>query len=121
MTQFPRSRRIARWLIAAAPAWAQGQTAVITGRVLTSAGQPLQGANVYITEMNVSVGTNSTGRYTITIPGERVRGQNATLRVRSIGFRQEARPIRIAAGSQTADFTLAEDVNRLEQVVGTGS
>jgi TonB-linked SusC/RagA family outer membrane protein len=128
MTQFSRSRRMARWLVAAvlaiagaAPAWAQGQTAVITGRVLTSAGQPLNGANVYITEMNVSVGTNSTGRYTITIPGERVRGQNATLRIRSIGFRQEARPIRIAAGSQTVDFTLNEDVNRLEQVVVTGS
>ena len=58
---------------------------------------------------------------TITIPGERVRGQNATLRIRSIGFRQEARPIRIAAGSQTADFTLTEDVNRLEQVVVTGN
>jgi TonB-linked SusC/RagA family outer membrane protein len=128
MTQFSRSRRMARWLVAAvlavagaAPAWAQGQTAVITGRVFTSQGQPLNGANVYITEMNVSVGTNSTGRYTITIPGERVRGQNATLRVRSIGFRQETRPIRIAAGSQTADFTLTEDVNRLEQVVVTGS
>jgi hypothetical protein len=100
---------------------AQGQTAVITGRVLTSQGQPLNGANVFITEMNVSVGTNTTGRYTITIPGERVRGQNATLRIRSIGFRQEARPIRIAAGSQTADFTLTEDVNRLEQVVVTGN
>lgn len=128
MMQFSRSRRMARWLIVAvlatagaAPAWAQGQTAVITGRVLTSQGQPLNGANVYITEMNVSVGTNTAGRFTITIPGERVRGQNATLRVRSIGFRQEARPIRITAGSQTADFTLTEDVNRLEQVVVTGS
>ena len=128
MTQLSRSRRLARWFIAAvlaiagaASAQAQGQTAVISGRVLTSQGQPLNGANVYITEMNVSVGTNGAGRFTITIPGERVRGQSATLRVRSIGFRQETRPIRIAAGSQTIDFTLTEDVNRLEQVVVTGS
>ena len=128
MTQSSHPRRMVRWLVAtlltfvgAATAAAQGQTAVITGRVLTSQGQPLNGANVYITELNVSVGTNSTGRYTITIPGERVRGQNATLRIRSIGYKPEARPIRIAAGSQTADFSLTEDVNRLEQVVVTGS
>ena len=128
MTQFSRSRRSVRWLIAAlltlmgaSSLSAQGQTAVITGRVLTSQGQPLNGANIFITELNISVGTNSAGRYTITIPGERVRGQNATLRLRSIGYKPESRPIRIAAGSQTSDFTLTEDVNRLEQVVITGS
>ena len=128
MTHSSRSRRMVRWLIAAGlaivgagTASAQGQTAVITGRVLTSQGQPLNGANVFITEMNVSVGTNSAGRYTITIPGERVRGQNATLRIRSIGYKQDSRPIRIAAGTQTVDFQLTEDVNRLEQVVVTGS
>jgi TonB-linked SusC/RagA family outer membrane protein len=124
---FPLSLRPARrWLTlailaTAAPALAaQGQSAVIGGRVLTSSGQPLTGANVFITELNVSVGTNAAGRYTITIPGERVRGQSATLRIRSIGFKPETRPITISAGNQTADFTLAEDVNRLESVVVTG-
>src|SRR5512143_3589597 len=98
MTHSSRSRRMVRWLIAAGlaivgagTASAQGQTAVITGRLLTRQGQPLNGANVFTTEMNVSVGTNSAGRYTITIPGERVRGQNATLRIRSIGYKQDSR------------------------------
>jgi TonB-linked SusC/RagA family outer membrane protein len=126
MTQFSRSRR-GLWLAAAVlgilgavPVTAQAQSAVVTGRVLTAQGQPLNGANVFISEMNVSVGTNSAGRYTITIPGERVRGQNATLRIRSIGYKPEARPIRIVAGTQTVDFQLAEDLNRLENVVVTG-
>jgi TonB-linked SusC/RagA family outer membrane protein len=106
--------------IGAASAAAQAQSAVIAGRVLTNQGQPLQGANVFITDMNISVGTNAAGRYSISIPGERVRGQSATLRIRSIGFKPEARQIRITAGSQTIDFALAEDVNRLENVVVTG-
>jgi TonB-linked SusC/RagA family outer membrane protein len=127
MTQLSRFHRAAPWLISALlgllgapPAMAQAQSAVITGRVLTAQGQPLNGANVFITELNVSIGTNAAGRYTITIPGERVRGQNAVLRIRSIGYRPDARPILIAAGTQTVDFQLVEDLNRLESVVVTG-
>src|SRR3569833_1430184 len=56
-------------LAGASAANAQGQAAVISGRVMTPQGQPLQGANVFITEMNISVGTNAAGRYTITVPG----------------------------------------------------
>ncbi|MDB4887462.1 MAG: putative outer membrane protein [Gemmatimonadetes bacterium] len=126
MTLYPPSRRAA-WLVAVAAlgfgssaAFAQGQSAVITGRVRTAAGTPVQGTNVFISEMNVSVGTNAAGQYIITIPSQRVSGQAATLRVRSIGYKPLSRPIRITAGSQTADFTLNEDVNRLDEVVVTG-
>jgi TonB-linked SusC/RagA family outer membrane protein len=104
----------------AATAEAQGQSAVISGRVTTPQGQPLQGANVFITEMNISVGSNAAGRYTITIPGQRVNGQSVMLRVRSIGYKPIAKPVTIAAGSQTVDFALVEDVNRLDEVVVTG-
>jgi TonB-linked SusC/RagA family outer membrane protein len=127
MMQFSRSRRVARWLavamlglLGAASASAQSQSAVIAGRVLTPQGQPLNGANVFITDMNVSVGTNAAGRYTITIPAERVRGQATTLRIRSIGYKPEVRAITIVSGTQTVDFQLAEDLNRLENVVVTG-
>ena len=104
----------------AATANAQGQSAVISGRVTTPQGQPLQGANVYITEMNISVGSNAAGRYTITIPGQRVSGQSVMVRVRSIGYKPIAKPVTVAAGSQTVDFALVEDVNRLDEVVVTG-
>ena len=107
-------------LAGAAPVQAQGQSAVITGRVTTPQGQPLQGANVYITELNISVGSNAAGRYTITVPAQRVSGQSVQVRVRSIGYKPIAKPVTIAAGNQTVDFALVEDVNRLDEVVVTG-
>ena len=107
-------------LAGATPAGAQGQSAVISGQVTTPQGQPLQGANVFITEMNISVGTNAAGRYTLTGPGQRVTGQTVQLRVRSIGYKPIAKPVVIKAGSQTVDFALIEDVNRLDEVVVTG-
>ena len=99
---------------------AQNQAAVLTGRVASDQNVPLPGANVLISELNISVATNEAGRYTITIPPERVRGQAVVLRVRSIGFTPDSRPVTINAGSQTFDFTLKPDVNRLQEVVVTG-
>jgi TonB-linked SusC/RagA family outer membrane protein len=127
MIRITPSRRALRQLaiaalsvVGASSASAQSQSAVISGRVLTSQGQPLQGANIYITELNISVGSNAAGRYTLTVPGQRVLGQLANLRLRSIGFKPVVKPITISAGAQTVDFTLSEDVNRLDEVVVTG-
>ena len=55
-------------LTVVAPAVAQGQAAVLTGRVLSDQGQPLAGANVFLPELNISVATNQSGAFTITIP-----------------------------------------------------
>lgn len=99
---------------------AQGQNATITGKVTSEFGNPLEGANVFITEMSLSVGTNARGDYTITIPSARVNGQQVVLRVRSFGYVPQMKPIRITAGAQTASFVLKQDVNRLEEVVVTG-
>lgn len=101
-------------------AQAQQQGAVISGRVTSEAGQPLNGANVYITELNVSVGTNADGQYTISIPGARVSGQTVVLRVRSVGFSPQSREITLTAGTQTQNFSLRADVTRLSEVVVTG-
>ncbi|MDQ6828910.1 MAG: SusC/RagA family TonB-linked outer membrane protein, partial [Gemmatimonadota bacterium] len=81
---------------------------------------PLEGVNVLITELNISVGTNAQGRYRIVIPSERVRGQTVALRVRFIGFTPEAKQIVIRAGEQTVDFVLKTDVQHLSAVVTTG-
>ena len=51
---------------------AQAQAAIITGKVTTDAGVPLPGANVFITELSISVGTNAQGAYSITVPAARV-------------------------------------------------
>lgn len=100
-------------------AQAQG-AATVTGRVQTEAGQSLFGANVTIEALATSVGTGEDGRYTINIPGARVRGQQVVLRVRSFGYVPQVRSITLGAGSQTQDFSLVQDVNRLSQVVVTG-
>ena len=99
---------------------AQAQNSVVTGKVTTEFGQPLEGANVYIAEMTISVGTNANGAYTITVPAARASGQQIVLRVRAFGYLPQARPLRLTGGSQTADFALKQDVNRLQEVVVTG-
>lgn len=121
--------RLMRWLVRSplavalllVPAMAQAQgPAVITGVVKSEFGDPLENANVYIVELALSVGTNATGKYTLTIPADRVRGQAVQLRARSIGYKADLKPLTIRAGNQSFDFTLQKDVNRLQEIVTTG-
>src|SRR5581483_5045637 len=74
---------------------AHAQAATLSGRVMSESGQPVENANVFITEMNISVGTSAQGRYTIVIPAERVRGQSVVLRVRAIAHLAQTRPVTI--------------------------
>lgn len=105
--------------LVAAPVFAQGT--VITGTITRQeGGAPLFGANVYITELAISIGTNEQGVYRLTLPAERVRGQNVILRVRSIGFKPAQKTIALNAGTITENFALEIDVNRLSEVVVTG-
>ena len=99
---------------------AQAQNAVITGQVQSDQGEILEAVNVFITELNISVGTNSAGRYTITVPGERVNGQTVQVRARFFGFVPAAQPLVLTAGNHTINFALRRDVNRLSEVVVTG-
>jgi hypothetical protein len=99
----------------------QAQNAVITGKVTNEFGQALEFANVYINELTVSQATNAQGVYTIIIPAARVLGQAVNLRVRAVGHVPGATAIRITAGNQTFDFSLKKDINRLSEVVVTGS
>ncbi len=107
-------------LLAGSATVAAAQNAVITGRVTSDQGRPLYGANVYITELNLSVATTEAGNYTITVAGQRVRGQTVVLRARAIGQKPDAKSIVLRPGSIRQDFVLAQDVNRLSQVVVTG-
>ena len=72
-------------VLALPAASAQAQNAVITGKVTSEFGQPVDQANVYINDLSISVGTNAQGVYTITIPAARVYrtgGQSARPRDR---------------------------------------
>lgn len=107
--------------VAATSARAQATSATITGKVVGEAGQPLEFANVYITELVVSVPTNAQGIYSIVIPSGRVSGQAVNLRVRAVGYKPASTPITLTLGSATHNFTLERDVNRLSEVVVSGS
>ncbi len=103
------------------PALAHAQAAIITGRVISDQGQPLAGANVFLPELNISVGTNQTGAFTITVPGTRVQGQSVSVRARAIGYQPSpSTPITLSAGTQTVNFNLAKDLTELSAVVVTG-
>src|SRR5262245_41316750 len=54
---------VAFTLLRAPTAHAQGAT--ISGLIVSESGQPLENANAYITELNISVAANAQGRYTI--------------------------------------------------------
>jgi TonB-linked SusC/RagA family outer membrane protein len=97
---------------------AQAQT-VISGNVTSEQGQKLENANVYSTELGISVGTDAQGHYTMTLTPARLKGATSvTLRVRAIGFTPQTRIVN--AASQTVNFTLKQDVNRLSEVVVSG-
>jgi TonB-linked SusC/RagA family outer membrane protein len=100
---------------------AHAQNSVITGEVVSDLGQPLEGANVFIQELSVSVATNQAGRYTISIPDVRATGQQVALRVRYIGHLPQSRQITLSkSASQTQNFSLKVDVTKLAEVVVTG-
>ena len=125
MTRFRCSRAlqfavVAFALTAGTATAALAQGAIITGTVKSEQGQALEGAQVLITELNVSVGTNAQGQYRISLPAERVRGQTVGIRVRALGYQPQTRQLTIVAGNNLQDFTLRVDVNRLSEVVITG-
>ena len=98
------------------------QNAVIRGTV-TSADrqQPIPGVNVLITDLNISVLTSDRGVYSLTVPAARIPSSPVTITARGIGFKSMSRQVTLAAGEVTVDFALATDINRLEEVIVTGT
>ncbi|PYO43426.1 MAG: hypothetical protein DMD29_02310 [Gemmatimonadetes bacterium] len=99
---------------------AAAQDAVIHGRVASDRGEPIPMANVIIEELRAGVTTGADGRYTLSVPAARVRGQDVVLRVRAVGFKPGSKALKLIAGDQTVDIVLTYDVNLLEAVVVTG-
>lgn len=114
-----------RWLAVAAamlgllPAMAAAQQGTtISGRVVSDAGAPIQGASVSIAAMGVGTYTKTDGSYTVIVPA-RYTGQSATLVARRIGFTQSTAPISLSGGSITQNFTLTTVPTVLTGVVTT--
>jgi TonB-linked SusC/RagA family outer membrane protein len=96
------------------------QQATLTGRVTDEGGQPLDGATIFVAELNAGTLTNAQGRYTLVIPAGRVRGQEVSVQARFIGYTAETKRVTISGGSIETNFALKQDINRLSQVVVTG-
>lgn len=125
MTSFTRRTRVFATLagLALSAVTAQealAQSATVSGRVTNSEGQPIPGASVVITSLNIGANAAQNGTYTITVPEAQVNGQSVQITARFIGFAPVTRNINITAGQQTQDFSLAADPFRLEAVVTTG-
>ncbi|MGQ0715436.1 MAG: SusC/RagA family TonB-linked outer membrane protein [Gemmatimonadaceae bacterium] len=99
---------------------ASAQDAVISGRVTNEQGAPLQGANVFIQTLGLGTAAGPDGNYRLTVPDAQATGQQVSLGVRFIGYRPQARPITLSAGSQEQSFQLAADPFKLTEVVVTG-
>lgn len=103
-----------------APNAAAQQEAVITGRVASEGGSPLSSASVYIQETREGTLTGADGTYRLVVPAARVTGQQVTLAVRLIGYRQVSDTLALTAGTHTHNFTLVANPLRLGEVIVTG-
>lgn len=106
--------------LASVAASGQQQEGLITGKVTSDAGSPINGAQVYIDKMNIGTTTKEDGTYRLLIPAARATGQQASLSVKLIGFKPKSVLIALKPGEQTADFVLGAQAVVLQQVVVTG-
>jgi TonB-linked SusC/RagA family outer membrane protein len=86
----------------------------ITGKVTQiGTGTPVTEATISIVGAQQGVRTNERGEYRLPAPAGEVQ-----VLARAIGFKRQT--VKVAAGSNTADFTLDKDVLQLEGVTVTG-
>ncbi|HET8625505.1 MAG TPA: SusC/RagA family TonB-linked outer membrane protein [Gemmatimonadales bacterium] len=97
------------------------QPAAITGQVTREDGEPLPGATVAIPTIGFGTTTRADGRYVLTVPGNRVQGQQVTLSVRAIGYKPDTREITLTEGESAQNFSLSPNPLQLGEVVVTGA
>ena len=109
-------------LLALVPAWASAQqSAVITGRVTSESGAPVSNATIFITSLSIGTQSGSDGAYTLTVPAARVTGQQVTVSVRVLGYKQASASLTLRGGNQTHDFKMEANPLHLGEVVITGA
>ncbi len=107
--------------LAAAPcmAFAQGE-ATLTGKVTSTAGAPVEGAQVFVENMSYGTQTRADGSYRFTIPAARATGQTAKLTVRLQGFKPKSATVTLSPGAINTDFALESQAVVLQQLIITG-
>src|SRR5215210_3315446 len=86
------------------------EATVISGQVLSAAdGLPLPGATVSIPELGLEAVSDAQGRYTLTVPADRVLlqgGQAVEVRVSFADLKESSAQVTLAPGALTQDFSL---------------
>ncbi len=104
----------------AAPAQSQAQTAIISGRVTAETGEAIPAATVSITALRIGAVTDDQGRYTLSIPADRISGGTVAVMVRRIGYASKTVAVTPRVGTTvSADFVVSALVNHLQGVVTT--
>jgi TonB-linked SusC/RagA family outer membrane protein len=107
-------------LVGMVPAMASAQQATtVSGRVTNEAAAPVPGASVSIPALGVGSYTNNEGRFTFTVPANRVTGQSVSLVSRRIGYTPLTAAVTLTGTSVTHDFRLSAATTQLEGVVVT--
>ena len=107
--------------LVAAPRGARAQgEALLTGKVTSVAGAPVEGAQVYLDKMALGTQTKPDGSYRFTVPAARATGQQALLSVRLQGFKPKSVTVTLSPGNINTDFQLETQAVVLQQLVITG-
>ncbi len=105
-------------LLLCMPIVALGQTGTISGTVMDTDGQPLAGANVFISAISQGASANINGEYVI----ESVPAGTYTVDASFLGFKNESQQVTVTAGqTATVNFRLTADAVLLDAVVVTGT
>ncbi|HWP82947.1 MAG TPA: TonB-dependent receptor plug domain-containing protein [Bacteroidota bacterium] len=102
------------------PALLFGQAGTIAGKITSSAGEALPGANVIVQIAGLTLGaaTDANGNYTIT----NVPAGNQKVTARFVGYRTETKDVNVEVAKITeVNFTLSPTVLQLDEVVVTGA
>ena len=100
---------------------AQAPSVTYSGRVMAADGQPLAGASVGITELEIGSITNEQGQYSFSARADRSNGRTITIVARHIGYKPGRYTIRVSGNAVQHDFSLERDILQLNEVVVTGT
>lgn len=90
----------------------------IAGRVTGESGQPLPGARVTVRGTTISTAAGSDGRYQLVVPQP---GARTVVDASFVGYGTRSTTLSTTSGVAEADFVLAMDALRLDELVVTGT
>src|SRR6185437_10439671 len=105
----------------ALPALAQAQTAIISGRVTAETGEAIPAVTVTVLALRVGATTDDQGRYSFTIPAERLTSGPIAVLARRIGYGSKTLAITPRVGATTTVNFVHQLAGKVSGMTITGS